>query len=93
MCDEDGVWRFHVMPCEGGWKVVLSGKTRSVHMRKGAAVAAATRAYKALTAKGERAGIVNHMDGKASKETLFGGPRKTRRHASSSSAAEAGAES
>ena len=79
MSDADGVWRFHVMPSDGGgWKVVEAGKTRSVHVKKGAAMSAATRAYKAHTAKGERAGIVNHVTGGGVRETLYGGPRKTR---------------
>lgn len=78
MSDLDGVWRFHVMPCVGGWKVVENGKTRSVHVRKGAAMSAAARAYKSHTAKGERAGIVNYVTGGAVQETLFGGPRKKR---------------
>lgn len=77
MSDADGVWRFHVMPCEGGWKVVEAGRTRSVHSKKGAAVSAARRAYRSRNAKGERAGIVNYVGGFA-KEQLFGGPRKVR---------------
>lgn len=46
MSDPDGIWRFHVMPCQGGWKVVQAGRIRSVHLKKGAAMSAAKRAYK-----------------------------------------------
>lgn len=89
MSDVDGVWRFHVMPCEGGWKVVEADRTRSVHQKKGAAVSAAVRAYKVHTAKGVRAGIVKHMSNGTVKEALFGGPRKVRGTYTTSHSSEA----
>ena len=76
MAVEDGIWRYHVMACPGGWKIVESGRTLSVHARKGAALSAAERASTAKNKLGLRAGVVNHMDDGTVREHLKGGPRK-----------------
>ena len=76
MADADGIWRYHVIACEGGWKVVEEGRTLSVHAKKGAALSAADRARTAKNKLGLRAGVVNHMDDGTLREQLFGGPRK-----------------
>jgi len=76
MADQDGIWRYHVMACPGGWKLVESGRTLSVHVRKGAALSAADRAATAKNRLGLRAGVVNHQDDGTVREQLKGGPRK-----------------
>ena len=68
MADEDGIWRYHVMACPGGWKIV--------HVRKGTALSAADRAATAKNRLGLRAGVVNHQDDGSVREHLKGGPRK-----------------
>ena len=76
MADNDGIWRYHVMACLSGWKVVESGRTLSVHVRKGAALSAADRASTAQNKRGLRAGVVNHQADGTVREHLRGGPRK-----------------
>ena len=78
MADPDGIWRYHVMTCPGGWKIVVDGRTLSVHSKKGSALSAAERARLAKNKAGLRAGVLNYLEDGTVREHFTGGPRKTR---------------